>query len=87
MPDKKPPQNPEFMASLAGFTTRRSMSDTKAADLMGVPVFTLRKWTTGERSPNAAAVRLLDVLLTLEALAPDLLDALMPKNQPSKGQP
>jgi hypothetical protein len=57
---------------------RRGLSETRAADLLGVPVFTLRKWTAGQRAPNAAAVRLLEVLGMLDALAPALLGALEP---------
>jgi hypothetical protein len=68
-----------FSATLAGFIARRGLDEPAAAGLLGVPVFTLRKWTTGTRAPSAAAVRLLDVLSTLEALAPAMLDALTPE--------
>jgi hypothetical protein len=67
-----------FAATLAGFMARRGLDETAAAGLLGVPVFTLRKWTGGTRAPSAAAVRLLDVLGVLEALAPPVLDALTP---------
>lgn len=67
-----------FAATLAGFMARRGLDETAAAGLLGVPVFTLRKWTAGTRAPSAAAVRLLDVLGVLEALAPPVLDALTP---------
>lgn len=67
-----------FAATLGAFVARRGLDETRAAGLLGVPVFTLRKWATGTRAPSAAAVRLLDVLGTLEALAPAVLDALTP---------
>lgn len=67
-----------FAATLGAFVARRGLDETRAAGLLGVPVFTLRKWTAGIRAPSAAAVRLLDVLVTLDTLAPALLDALTP---------
>lgn len=76
MTDKKPAQNPDFVAALGTLITIRSLDESRAAGLLGVPVFTLRKWLSGQRSPNAAAVRLVDVLTTLSALAPDVLSAL-----------
>jgi hypothetical protein len=68
----------QFKTDLLAFTERQALSDTRAAGLLGVPVFTLRKWTAGQRAPSAAAVRLLAVLGTLEALAPNVLAALTP---------
>lgn len=78
MPDTKPAPLPLFAQDLAALITRRGLDETRAAGLLGVPVFTLRKWTAGTRAPSAAAVRLLDILVTLDTLAPALLDALTP---------
>ncbi len=78
MPDTKPAPLPQFAQDLAALIDRRGLDETRAAGLLGVPVFTLRKWTAGIRAPSAAAVRLLDVLVTLDTLAPALLDALTP---------
>lgn len=78
MPDTKPAPLPLFAQDLAALITRRGLDETRAAGLLGVPVFTLRKWIAGTRAPSAAAVRLLDVLVTLDTLAPALLDALTP---------
>lgn len=72
------PQSNPFADTLAALLQRQGLTDTQGAALLGVPVFTLRKWLTGQRTPSAAAVRLVDVLLTLEALAPDMLAALAP---------
>ena len=68
----------QFKTDLLAMIERQALSDTRAAGLLGVPVFTLRKWTAGQRAPSAAAVQLLAVLGTLEALAPDVLAALTP---------
>ena len=83
MTTKKPPKTPVFPA-LAALIERHQLTDTQAASLLGVPVFTLRKWTNGTRSPGAAAVRLVEVLGILDALAPDLLGHLMPSNGGAK---
>jgi hypothetical protein len=55
---------------------RHKLNEQSAAALLGVPVFTLKKWTTGERSPSAATIRLLEVLGIVEALAPSLFGVL-----------
>lgn len=58
---------------------RHKIDDARAAGLLGVPVYTLKKWTTGTRAPNASAVRLLDVLATVETLAPNIFSAFLPE--------
>ena len=72
-----------FAATLGAFVARRALDEPSAAVLLGVPVYTLRKWIAGTRAPSAAAVRLLDVLGTLEAIAPAVLDALTPAAVPA----
>lgn len=79
MTDKKAPQNPDFAPALVALTARHQLTEAQTAGLLGVPVFTLRKWQAGTRAPSAAAVRLVDVLLTLETMAPALLAALIPE--------
>jgi hypothetical protein len=49
-----------------------NLDEGQAAEYFGVPVFTVRKWLTGEREPGAAVARLLEVMGLLEALAPNL---------------
>jgi hypothetical protein len=51
---------------------RLNLDEGQAAEYFGVPVFTVRKWLTGEREPGAAVARLLEVMGLLEALAPNL---------------
>ena len=57
---------------------RLHLDDTRGAAYLGVPVFTVRKWITGEREPGAAVARLLDVLGMVEAMAPALHDSFLP---------
>lgn len=72
------PALPSFAQDLADLIARRALDEPRAAGLLGVPVFTLRKWTAGTRAPSAAAVRLLEILNTLDVIAPALIDALTP---------
>lgn len=57
---------------------RLHLDEARAAAYFGVPVFTIRKWCTGEREPGAAVTRLLDVLGLVEALAPALHGSFLP---------
>jgi hypothetical protein len=87
MTTTKTPQNPVFIAALGALMTRHQLTEAQGAALLGVPVFTLRKWRTGVRAPSAAAVRLVEVLDMLAALAPALLDALIPAAKPVTAAP
>lgn len=69
-----------FAAQLRALLARLNLDEPRAAQYLGVPVFTLRKWCSGERQPGAAVVRLLEVLGFLEAMAPALHEALIPKS-------
>lgn len=83
MTDKKPlkpPQNPQFTADLLALIDRHRLTEPGAAALLGVPVYTLKKWVSGERGPGAATIRLLEVLGIVEALAPSLFGVLAPEN-------
>jgi hypothetical protein len=57
---------------------RLNLNEHCAAQYFGVPVFTYRKWATGDREPSAAVTRLLDVLGMVEAMAPALHDSFLP---------
>jgi transcriptional regulator with XRE-family HTH domain len=57
---------------------RLHLDDTRGAAYLGVPVYTVRKWITGEREPGAAVARLLDVLGMVEVMAPALHGSFMP---------
>ena len=69
-----------FAATIRDTMARLNLDEPRAADYFGVPVFTLRKWASGERQPGAAVGRLLDVLGFIEAMAPALHEALVPKS-------
>lgn len=60
---------------------RLNLTEPRAALYFGVPVFTLRKWCTGEREPGAAVARLLEVLGFVEAIAPALHASFLPPVQ------
>ena len=70
--------DPAFIDTLRGLAAKHSLDRVQTAALLGVPVFTLRHWLAGTRTPTASAVRLLSVLCLVETLAPDLLAALVP---------
>lgn len=70
---------PGTVAARAKDTAERlNLSEHRAAQYFGVPVFTYRKWSTGEREPGAAVTRLLDVLGMVEAMAPALHESFLP---------
>lgn len=68
----------EFIAAVRGLIDRHSLTEPRAAGLLGVPVPTIRKWLAGTRAPSASAVRLIEILGTLEAIAPAIFDSLLP---------
>ena len=79
-----------FAAQVRDTMHRLNLDEPRAAEYFGVPVFTLRKWTTGERQPGAAVMRLLDVLGMVEALAPALHASFLPvvpRQQSTSPQP
>ena len=70
--------DPSPLETLRGLMARHSLDKVQTAALLGVPVYTLRHWLAGTRTPTSSAVRLLSVLCVLETLHPDLLAALVP---------
>lgn len=86
---QKPPRRPRtarpipatgtFAARVRETINRLQLDEARAADYLGVPVYTLRKWVAGEREPSAAVIRLFDVLGMVEALAPAIHESLLPK--------
>lgn len=62
----------------------RKLSPEGMAQYVGVPVNTWRNWTTnpgkaGHRKPPAVALRLFEVLRTIEVMAPTISDAMLPR--------
>ena len=63
---------------LAALQARLGLSAQGMAQYLGVPLPTYRNWRDGHREPPAVAGRLLEVLGTVEALAPAIHDHLIP---------
>lgn len=55
------------------------MTKHQAAEYLGVPARTYIKWESGERTPPSVAVKLLDVMGSLETIAPAIHDYFLPK--------
>jgi len=96
MPKEKPPlwlQKPPLSGDaqcIKDTIARLCLTDTQAAQYLGVPVTTFRNWVTGQRAPGAAVMRLLEVLGTIEVMNPVLHAALMPAASPTptrRGRP
>ena len=68
----KPPKNPVF----ADLMTRLDLTEGQAAAYFGVPVFTFRKWLSGERSPSASVLRLVEITSRQQQTQRTLLDRL-----------
>ena len=58
--------------------SRYGMNQAQAAEYLGVPQGTLSNWISGGQNPTRAVSRLLDVLGTVEALAPGLHATMIP---------
>lgn len=69
----------ETVQRIEALMERRGWNKTQTAAYLGVPPGTLGNWMAGTREPNAVVSRLLDVLGTIEALAPGMHEALIPK--------
>ena len=70
----------ELITRLKATMKRQGLSRSGLAKYYGVPDQTVYKWLDGERYPNAATMRLIDVMETIEMLAPDIHAALLPKS-------
>ena len=68
----------DFQLRLSATMARLGLTAQGAADYLGVPVTTIRKWIDGTRTPGAAVIRLLDILGIVEAIAPSIHAAMLP---------
>jgi DNA-binding transcriptional regulator YiaG len=68
----------EASVTLSLVQARLDLSAAGMACYLGVPVATFRNWRDGHREPPSVLHRLLDVLGTVEALAPVIHERLMP---------
>ena len=69
----------KFSEQMKQMLTRLNLTEEQGAEYLGVPVHTFKKWLTGQRKPSASAVRLAEVLETIEVLAPALNNNFLPK--------
>lgn len=76
----KPPI-PPTATRIAALRERLRLTNTQAADYLGVPIHTYIKWQSGERTPPAVAIRLLDVMGSLETIAPSIHDYFLPRGK------
>lgn len=67
----------QFASRVKALTTHHNLQDDQGAALMGVPVHTYTKWRTMQRTPNASAMRVLQLLELMDAMASDLFGALL----------
>ena len=72
-------QDTVTVARLRATMRRLGMNQSQLGEYLGVPQTTVNNWITGGREPNASLVRLLDVLGTIEVLAPAIHDGLIPR--------
>jgi len=77
----KQPATGTLCADIRATVERLALTDDQAADYYGVPKTTIRKWLSGEREPSAAVGRLVEILGTVEALAPTLHDSFLPSRK------
>ncbi|MFA5187003.1 MAG: hypothetical protein WC551_11025 [Patescibacteria group bacterium] len=68
-----------FTAAVLATQARLSLTDRDMAEYLGVPLQTWQHWRRGDREPARVAVRLVTVLGVVEALAPDVHAALLPR--------
>lgn len=71
------PAKDPTVARIEAIMTRRGMNQIQMARYLGVPQGTIGNWLGGTRVPNKVVVRLLNVLGTIEVLAPAIHDELM----------
>jgi DNA-binding transcriptional regulator YiaG len=63
-----------LVVQLEAIAARDGLTDAQTARLLGVPVYTWRKWRKLEREPSSASVQLIRIVLLLDTVYPDLLD-------------
>lgn len=69
---------PNIPETIKALRARHNLSELATAEYLGVTVHALRKWANGTRAPESSALRLIEVLAMVEALAPGLHAAMLP---------
>ena len=62
---------------LLNYRTRLGLNKTAMAAFLAVPRGTYLKWETGERGLNSATVRLIQLMQTIELMAPAVFNAML----------
>ena len=62
---------------------RLGLSVAQVADYLGVSTHAVIKYQNGTRAPGGALLRLIEVLQTLEVMAPDIHAHMMPTEAPA----
>ena len=62
------------VARIEALMRRRGMNQAQTARYLGVPQGTIGNWLGGTRKPNKSVERLLEVLGTIEIMAPAIHD-------------
>lgn len=78
------PGNVEHGSNLKAIQKRNNLSLLGLAQLLAVDESVAHKWIKGERNPSAAAARLIEVFLTIEAVAPDIFKTFLPQVDPTR---
>ena len=60
---------------------RRGWGHNQTARYLGVPNSTMGNWIQGTKRPSQVITRLVDVLATIELLAPHIHDSLIPEDK------
>ena len=60
---------------------RHDWTNVQVAAYLGIPESTVGNWCQGTRKPNRSVLRLLDVLGTLEIIAPEIHAGFMPERK------
>lgn len=66
-------------SQLKALSQRLGLDPVGMAAYLGVKITTYRHWASGDRYPSASAIRLLQVLGVVEAMAPEIHNALIPE--------
>lgn len=67
-------QDDPTVARIRATMARRGMTQAQMSRYLGVPQGTIGNWLAGTRVPSRSTARLVEVLGTLEALAPAIHD-------------
>lgn len=74
----------QFKVLITATRERLKMTQDQFANYLGVPLITAQHWERGVRKPSSCAIRLLEVLGTVESMSPDLHAMMIPDPEPVK---